>query len=59
VIYRITDPLPAAGLDLSTLNMTLNGLPVITNGTVESGETVEFKGNVFDLNMIYRPKRSS
>ncbi len=58
VIYRITEPLPSAGLDLSTLNMTVNGLPVIISGVAESGETVDFRGNVFDYRIIYRPKRS-
>ncbi len=57
VIYRITEPLPSAGLDLTTLNVTLNGLPVITSGVAEAGETVQFKGNVFDQTITFRPKR--
>jgi len=58
VIYRITEPLPSSGLDLSTLQMTLNGFPIITSGVAQSGESVEFRGNVFDFQIIYRPKRS-
>ena len=58
IIYRITEPLPAAGLDLSTLNMTLNDLPVIVSGVAVPTEVVEFRGNIFDLQIIYRPKRS-
>ncbi len=58
VLYRITEPLPAAGLNLDTLHMTMNGLPVITSGVVEPGETVDFRGNIFDFRMIVRPKRS-
>jgi hypothetical protein len=58
IIYRITEPLPAAGLDLSTLHMTLNDLPVIVSGVAVPGEVVEFRGNIFDLQIIHRPKRS-
>ena len=58
IIYRIKEPLPAAGLDLSTLNIRLDGLPVVTSGVVETGENVEFRGNVFDFTIIHRPKRS-
>ncbi len=60
VIYRIKEPLPAAGLDLSTLNIRFadNQLPIVTSGVVEPGEDVEFRGNIFDFQIIYRPKRS-
>lgn len=60
VIYRITEPLPAAGLDLSTLNIRFadNQLPIVTSGVAAPGEDVEFRGNVFDFTIIYRPKRS-
>jgi hypothetical protein len=57
ITYRLKEPLPASGLDLATLNMTLNGLPVITSGVAESGENVDFSGNVFDLIVVHRPKR--
>lgn len=56
-VIRIKEPLPAAGLDLSTLNMKLNGLPVITSGIAELGENVEFRGNIFDFTLIHKPKR--
>jgi hypothetical protein len=59
VIYRITEPLPAAGLDLDTLNITVNGLPLVVSGVTVPGEDVDFKGNVFDFNIIYRPKRDT
>ncbi len=57
IIARIQDPLPAAGIDLSTLNMRLNDFPIITSGIAEPGKDVEFRGNVFDLTVIHRPKR--
>lgn len=56
-VIRIREPLPAAGLDLSTLNMTLNGLPIVTSGIAEPGESVEFRGNIFDFQLIHKPKR--
>jgi hypothetical protein len=69
VIYRITESLPAAGLDLSTLNIRFadNQLPIVTSGVprppgtlgpTDTGEDVEFRGNIFDYTIIYRPKRS-
>ena len=60
VIYRITEPLPAAGLDLSTLNIRFadNQLPIMISGVAAPGEDVELRGNIFDLEIIYRPKRS-
>lgn len=57
IIFRLQDPLPAAGIDISTLQMRINGLPVITNGAVEPLKDVEFRGNIFDLTVIHRPKR--
>lgn len=56
IIARIEDPLPAAGIDLSTLNIRLNDFPIVTSGVTEPGEDVEFRGNVFDLTVVYRPK---
>lgn len=57
IIFRLQEPLPAAGLDLSTLNMRINGLPVVTSGITETSEDVEFRGNIFDFQLIHRPKR--
>ncbi len=57
VIARIIDPLPAAGLDLSTLNMSINGLPVISGGAAVSPNDIELRGTVFDTTVIFRPKR--
>lgn len=57
-IIRLVDPLPAAGMDLSTLNFKVNGIPVITSGIAELGEDVELEGNIFDLVITHRPKRS-
>ena len=57
IIARIQDPLPAAGIDLSTLNVRLNNFPIVTSGIAEPGKDVEFRGNVFDLTIIHRPKR--
>lgn len=57
LIIRLEDPLPAAGIDLSTLHMHINGLPVITSGTALPGMNVEFRGNVFDMSIIHRPRR--
>jgi hypothetical protein len=49
IIFRLQEPLPAAGIDLSTLNVQLNGFDI-------TGD-VELRGNIFDLTGIYRPKR--
>ncbi len=57
IIVRLKEPLPAAGLDLSTLDMKINGLSVVTSGIAEVGEDVEFRGNIFDFQLIHRPKR--
>lgn len=57
VIIRLKDPLPAAGMDLSTLNVRLNGFPIVTSGIAEPERDVELQGNVFDLTVIHRPKR--
>lgn len=56
IVARIEDPLPAAGIDLSTLNVRLNDFPIITSGVAQPGEDVELRGNVFDLTVIHRPK---
>jgi hypothetical protein len=57
VVARIIDPLPAAGLDLSTLNMSINGLPVISGGSSTPSHDIELRGNVFDTTVIFRPTR--
>jgi len=57
VVARIIDPLPAAGLDLSTLNMSINELPVISGGVTVSPNNIELRGNVFDTTVIFRPTR--
>jgi len=57
VVARIIDPLPAAGLDLSTLNMSINQLPVISGGVAVSPNDIELRGNVFDTTVIFRPTR--
>lgn len=49
VVFRLQEPLPAAGIDLSTLNVKLNGFDI-------TGD-VELRGNIFDLTGIYRPTR--
>jgi hypothetical protein len=57
IIMSFQDPLPAAGIDLSTFNMRINGLPVVTSGVTEPAMDVEFRGNIFDLTVIHRPQR--
>lgn len=56
IIARIQDPLPAAGIDLSTLNVRLNNFPIVSGGIGVPGEDVELTGNVFDLTITHRPK---
>lgn len=50
IVFRLEEALPAAGIDLSTLRVTLNGFDV-------TGDT-ELRGNIFDLTGIYRPTRA-
>ena len=57
IIARVIDPLPATGLDLDTVNMTVNGFPIVTSGIAQPGHDVTLFGNVFDFKMIFRPKR--
>jgi hypothetical protein len=57
IIVHLQDPLPAAGIDISTISMSINGLPVIINGVSEPAMDVEFRGNIFDMTIIHRPKR--
>lgn len=49
IVVRLEEPLPAAGIDLSTVSATLNDFDI-------TGD-LEFRGNIFDLTMIYRPTR--
>lgn len=49
IVVRLQEPLPAAGIDLSTVQMTLNGFDIT--------DDVELRGNIFDLTLIYRPTR--
>jgi hypothetical protein len=49
IVARLEEPLPSAGVDLSTVSATLNGFDI-------TGD-LEFRGNIFDLTMIYRPTR--
>ena len=57
VIVRLQDALPAAGMDLSTLNVRLNDFPIVTSGIAEPDKNVQFKGNVFDFTITHRPRR--
>lgn len=57
IIVRLKEPLPSAGIDLSTLNVRLNDFPVISGGTVQPGFNAELQGNIFDLTIIHRPRR--
>ncbi len=57
VIARIIDPLPAAGMDLTTLNMSINQIPVVSGGVVVSPSNVEIRGTAFDTTVIFKPKR--
>lgn len=52
---RIQDRLPSSGLDLSTLNVRLNGFQIVTSGVVQPGYDVDLKGNIFDLTVVHRP----
>ena len=49
IVVRLKESLPAAGIDLSTVKITLNDFDVTSD--------VEFRGNIFDLTTIYRPTR--
>ena len=49
IIVRLQDAVPAAGIDLSTLKLTVIGFDITPN--------VELRGNIFDLTAIYRPTR--
>jgi hypothetical protein len=49
IVFRLQEPLPAAGIDLSTLSVKLNNFDI-------TGD-VELRGNIFDLTVIYRPTR--
>lgn len=57
IIARLEDPLPAAGIDLSTINISINDISIMTNGVAQLGEDISLLGNVFDLTIVYRPKR--
>ncbi len=49
VIARLSESLPAAGIDFATVKMKINDFDVT--------EDVEFRGTPFDLTLIYRPRR--
>lgn len=49
ILVHLIDPLPAAGIDLSTVKMFINGHDVTAD--------VQIMGNVFDLNLKYVPTR--
>lgn len=49
VEIKLKDPLPAAGIDLSTVKIKVNDFDVTSD--------VEFIGNVFDLTLRYKPTR--
>jgi hypothetical protein len=57
ILVRLKDPFPAAGMDLTTLNMQLNGFDVIASGVVQAGFDVRLSGNVFDFTIFHRPHR--
>jgi len=50
IMVRLQEPLPAAGIDLSTISGSLNGFDIT--------EDLELSGNIFDLTMFYRPTRA-
>lgn len=58
IVARLEDPLPAAGIDLSTLNVTLNDFTLISGGVAQPGHDIEFFGNVFDFTFRFVPIRS-
>ncbi len=49
IVFRLRENLPSAGIDLSTLSVTLNDFDI-------TGD-VELRGHIFDLTVIYRPTR--
>jgi len=49
IVVRLEEPLPSAGIDLSTVSATLNGFDI-------TGD-LELRGNIFDLTLIHRPTR--
>lgn len=55
--FRLQDPLPAAGLNLDTLNVVMNDFPIVTSGVTVSGFDVTLRGNVFDFEVVFRPTR--
>ena len=57
IVARIIDPLPATGLNLSTLNMKINGLSIITAGVAVPPNVINIQGNVFDTTITYTPTR--
>ena len=52
---RIEEKLPSSGLDLSTLQVRLNGFSIVSSGVPQPGYDVRFKGNIFDLTVLHRP----
>ena len=57
LVIRLKDLLPASGLDLSTLHISINDLPIVISGSASPGKDIEFRGNVFDMTIIHRPTR--
>ncbi len=49
IVARLQEPLPSAGIDLSTVSATLNGFDITPD--------LELRGNIFDLTLIFRPTR--
>ncbi len=47
IVIRLEEPLPAAGIDLSTVSVKLNDFDI-------TGD-LELSGNILDLTMIFRP----
>lgn len=57
IIVRLQDPLPAAGMNLATLNIRLNNFTVVSGGLIQPGFDAELRGNPMDLTFIHRPRK--
>lgn len=49
IVARLQESLPSTGIDFSTVKVKVNGFDVTSS--------VEFKGTIFDLTLIYHPQR--